>query len=66
MKAEKIRQIDTSELEGQLREMQEQAFRLRFQINMGQGEGVKKYRELKKDRARILTILRERALEKKG
>jgi large subunit ribosomal protein L29 len=66
MKAEKIRQIDTSELEGQLREMQEQVFRLRFQINMGQGEGVKKYRELKKDRARILTILRERALEKKG
>ncbi len=66
MNAEKIRQMDTSELEGQLREMQEQVFRLRFQINMGQGEGVKKYRELKKDRARILTILRERALEKKG
>ncbi|MCC6366636.1 MAG: 50S ribosomal protein L29, partial [Bryobacterales bacterium] len=65
MNAEKIRQMDTSELEGQLREMQEQVFRLRFQINMGQGEGVKKYRELKKDRARILTILRERALEKK-
>ncbi|MBV6430611.1 MAG: 50S ribosomal protein L29 [Bryobacteraceae bacterium] len=66
MKVEKIRQTDTSELEGQLRDMQEQVFRLRFQINMGQGDGVKKYRELKKDRARILTILRERALEKKG
>ena len=32
MKAEKIRQVDTNELEGQVKDMQEQMFRLRFQM----------------------------------
>jgi len=68
MKAEKIRQVDTNELEGQVKEMQEQMFRLRFQMTIGQADGLKKYRELRKDRARILTVLRQRELEsgKKG
>jgi large subunit ribosomal protein L29 len=35
-------------------------FRLRFQIGMGQAEGLKKYRNLKKDRARLLTVLTEK------
>ena len=38
-------------------------FRLRFQMSMGQTEGLKKYRELRKDRARMLTVLRERELD---
>ncbi len=46
-----------------LQESQEQLFRLRFQIGMGQTEGVKKYRELRKDRARMLGVLRERELD---
>ncbi|MBS1830089.1 MAG: 50S ribosomal protein L29 [Acidobacteria bacterium] len=68
MKAEKIRQVDTNELEGQVKDMQEQMFRLRFQMTIGQADGLKKYRELRKDRARILTVLRQRQLEsaKKG
>ena len=68
MKAEKIRQVDTTELEGQVKDMQEQMFRLRFQMTIGQTDGLKKYRELRKDRARILTVLRQRQLEsaKKG
>ena len=37
-------------------------FRLRFQMNMGQTDGVKKYREIKKDRARIRTVQREAEL----
>jgi large subunit ribosomal protein L29 len=41
--------------------MDEQLFRLRFQMGTGQMEGLKKARALKKDRARVLTILRERA-----
>ena len=41
--------------------MTEQIYRLRFQILMGQSEGVKKYRVLRKDRARVLTVLRERS-----
>lgn len=66
MKPEKIREIDTTELKTKLGDMQEQLFRLRFQISMGQNEGVKKLRELKKDRARMLTVVRQRELEKKG
>jgi large subunit ribosomal protein L29 len=66
MKAEKIRQIDTNELERQIRETDDQMFRLRFQINMGQTDGVKKLRELRKDKARMLTVMRQRELEGKG
>jgi len=62
MKAEKVRDLDTTELKTQLRDITEQIYRLRFQILMGQTDGVKKYRVLRKDRARVLTILREREL----
>ncbi len=62
MKADKVRQLDTAEIEKQLKEGQEKAFRIRFQLRMGQTDGVKNLRELRKDRARQLTILRERAL----
>jgi large subunit ribosomal protein L29 len=61
MKAEKIRGLETAELQKQLADMGESQFRLRFQMSLGQADGLKKYRETKKDRARILTVLRERA-----
>lgn len=57
MKATKYRELDVAELERQTQDTQEQLFRLRFQIGMGQTEGLKKYRNLKKDRARLLTVL---------
>ncbi len=62
MRAEKIRDIDNAELGIQLRDIAEQIYRLRFQMQMGQMEGLKKYRALRKDKARMLTVLRERAL----
>jgi large subunit ribosomal protein L29 len=62
MKAQKVRDLDTTELERQLRDMDEQVFRLQFQMSMGQTDGLKKFRGIKKDRARIYTILREREL----
>jgi large subunit ribosomal protein L29 len=49
-------------LQRQLTEMEEQMFRLKFQMSMGQMEGLKKVRAMKKTRARILTVLREREL----
>ena len=61
MRAEKVRDLDSAELETQLKDMTEQIYRLRFQMRMGQMEGLKKYRGQRKDRARVLTILRERA-----
>ena len=68
MRSQKIRDLDSAEILHQLREMEEQKFRLKFQMSMGQMEGLKKARALKKNRARMLTILRERELAgaKKG
>src|SRR5918997_1257259 len=50
-------QLDIAALKTQVRESEEQLFRLKFQIGMGQTEGVKKYRELKRDRARMLGVI---------
>jgi large subunit ribosomal protein L29 len=62
--ADKIRALDATEMAKQLREGAEQSFRLRFQLTMGQPDGLKKIRQLRKERARILTIQRERELGK--
>jgi large subunit ribosomal protein L29 len=62
MKADKLRDLDPKELESQAREAEAQLFHFRLQMGMGQLEGLKKYRALKKDRARLLTLLREREL----
>jgi large subunit ribosomal protein L29 len=63
MRAEKMRGIDATDLQRQANDAQEQLFRFRFQLGMGQAEGLKKYRALKKDRARMLTILHEKAAQ---
>jgi large subunit ribosomal protein L29 len=56
----KLRDMSVDELERHEAEMDEQAFKLRFQWAMGQTETLKKLRELRKDRARLLTILGEK------
>ena len=61
MKSQKVRDLDDQELRRQLAEMDEQLFRLKFQMSMGQLEGLKKFRTMRKTRARIYTVLRERA-----
>jgi len=68
MKGQEVRDLDSAEIRNQLREMEEQKFRLKFQMSMGQTDGLKKLRAMKKDRARMLTVLRERELAgaKKG
>ena len=65
MKADKLRGLDDTELQRQLHDMDDQLFRLQFQMRMGQLEGLKKARVMRKDRARIYTILRERVEGKK-
>jgi large subunit ribosomal protein L29 len=44
----------------------EQLFRLRFQVSMGQNDGVKKLRQLRKEIAQIKTVSRERELGVRG
>ena len=56
----KLRDMSADELERREAEMNEQMFRLRFQWAMGQTETLNKMRELRKDRARLLTIMGEK------
>jgi large subunit ribosomal protein L29 len=58
--AEKARALDAGELAKQIKDTAEQMFRLRFQMSMGQADGLKKVRMLRKERARMLTVLAER------
>jgi large subunit ribosomal protein L29 len=60
MKIGEIRQQDSVDLKNKLSEADEQMFRLRLQIGMGQAEGLKKYRTLRRDKAKMLTVLTER------
>ncbi len=62
MRADKVRELDSTELQRQSDDLREQAFRLRFQMSMGQTDGLKKLRVIKKDRARMLTVLRDREM----
>jgi large subunit ribosomal protein L29 len=59
MKVEKIRNLTNVELRHQERDLADQLFKLKFQLNMGQTESLKKIRGLRKDIARVKTILRE-------
>ena len=60
MKSDKIRNLTDVELNHQERELADQLFKLKFQLNMGQTESLKKIRGLRKDIARVNTILGER------
>jgi large subunit ribosomal protein L29 len=60
MKAEKVRNLTDEELQHQERDLADQLFKLKFQLNMGQTESLKKIRGLRKDIARVKTILGER------
>ena len=62
MDAEKIRNLTDEELRHQEREMNDELFKLKFQLNMGQTESLKKIRGLRKDIARVKTVARERAV----
>jgi large subunit ribosomal protein L29 len=62
MKPEKVRNLTDEELRHQERELNDQLFKLKFQLNMGQTESLKKMRGLRKDIARVKTIAREREL----
>jgi large subunit ribosomal protein L29 len=62
MKQKNFAGVDANDLQRQLQDSQEQLFRLRFQMGMGQLEGLNKYRALRKDRARMLTVLRAKEL----
>jgi len=62
MELAKIRNLGDDELRHQEKTSAEQLFRLRFQVSLGQNDGVKKLRQLRKEIAQIKTVAREREL----
>ncbi len=62
MELQKIRSLSDEELAHQEKTTAEQLFRLRFQVSLGQNDGVKKLRQLRKEIAQIKTVAREREL----
>lgn len=61
-KATELRQLGDEELVGKLREAKEELFNLRFQAATGQLENNSRLRIVRKDIARIYTLMREREL----
>ncbi len=66
MKADKVRNLTDEELQHQERDLADQLFKLKFQMNMGQTESLKKIRGLRKDIARVKTIIGERTRSAAG
>jgi large subunit ribosomal protein L29 len=64
MKKDKLKTLDPAEMQNKLKEIDEQSFRVKFQMSMGQTEGLKRLRENRRDRARLLTYLRQTELAK--
>ncbi len=64
MKAAKFREMTTEELESEAGNFSEQLFRLRLQKATGQLEDVMKIRKIRRDLARVKTVLTEKEKEK--
>ena len=62
METIKVRELGDAQLRDEVRKAAELLFRIRFQLKLGQKDGVKRLQELKKDVARFKTIERERVL----
>ena len=64
MKADQLRELTANEIDLQLRDTEGQVWKLRFQAATGQNEGLGKIRTLRREIARMRTILREKELSK--
>ncbi len=59
MKAKELRTLTRAELEQRLREAREELFNLKFQHKTGQLGNALRIREVRKDVARLMTLLEE-------
>jgi len=57
-----LRGLSVEDLQQRARELDDQVFRLRLQRSMGQGEAGNKVRPLRRERARVHTVLREKGV----
>jgi large subunit ribosomal protein L29 len=66
MRAKELRDRSDDELRKSLSDLEEQLFKLRFQKSTGQIENPQKIREVRKDIARVQTVMNERLNEEKA
>ena len=59
MKAKELRELSTEELEQKLADFKEELFNLRFQLATGQLDNPMRIKEVRKDIARVKTLMRK-------
>ena len=59
MKASEVRELTTAELESKLKDLKAELFNLRFQLAINQLDNPMRVSAVKKDIARVKTVLRE-------
>ena len=62
MKIQDIRDLSTQELEDKIKDLKEELFNLRFQLAINQLENPMRIVSVKKDIARVKTVLKEKEL----
>jgi large subunit ribosomal protein L29 len=58
-----LRGLGVEDLQQRARDLDDQVFRLRLQKSMGQAESGNKIRPLRRERARVKTVLREKGVK---
>ncbi|HME42654.1 MAG TPA: 50S ribosomal protein L29 [Syntrophorhabdales bacterium] len=64
MKARELKELTAEELLKKEKELREEIFNLRFQHSTGQLDNTARLKQVKKDIARVETVLRQKALSK--
>ena len=62
MKMKEVHELNEQELENKVKELKEELFNLRFQQATGQLDNVMRIKEVRRNIARVKTVLRERSL----
>ena len=63
MKASELRKLNAKELNAKLKDLKQELFNLRFQHAINQLDNPHKISDVKRDIARVLTVLQEKAAE---
>ena len=63
MKAIEVRKLNVEQLKSKLKELKEELFNLRFQLAINQLQNPSRVKAVKKDIARVKTVIRENELK---
>ena len=66
MKASELREMTSAELESKLQSLKEELFNLRFQLTVNQLDNPMRIKAVKKDIARVQTIIRQNELSEQA